>query len=77
MKTHNGDMPVSSSMVSTDKFTFKPIGGLSKRELFAMAAMQGILSDPNYSYVGADTIASYSVEAADALLAKLDKDGGE
>ena len=77
MKTHNGDMPVSSSMVSTDKFTFKPIGGLSKREQFAMAAMQGILSDPTCSNTGMERIASYSVEAADALLAKLDENGGE
>lgn len=50
---------------------------LSKREQFAMAAMQGILSDPNYSNTGINSIANYSIEAADVLLAKLNKDGDE
>lgn len=50
---------------------------LTKREQFAMAAMQGILSDPNYSNTGINSIANYSIEAADVLLAKLNKDGGE
>lgn len=42
-----------------------------------MAAMQGILADPNYSNAGMDIIAKYAIEAADALLAELDKAGGE
>lgn len=71
MTTRNRDMP---AMPLPSK---NLAHGLTKRDLFAMAAMQGILSDPNSSYVGADIIANYSVEAADALLAELDKDGGD
>lgn len=50
---------------------------LSRREQFAMAALQGLLADPNNSDTGMDRIAGYSVEAADALLSKLNKAGDE
>ena len=54
--------------------------GLTKREAFAMAAMQGLLSSTNYpaSINGVDACeyklcASASVLQADALLVELDK----
>lgn len=74
MTINNGDAPVAATMVSTDKFTFKPIGGLSKRELFAMAAMQGFCSDSNMNLEG---IPKAAVGMADALLAELEKADGE
>lgn len=45
--------------------------GLTKREMFAMAAMQGILT--RSANTDRSSIASYSVEYADALLAELER----
>ena len=42
--------------------------GLTKREMFAMAAMQGLLADSNVQTISAVNIA---VECADLLLRKL------
>lgn len=65
--------------MSADVFTQH---GLTKREAFAMAAMQGILACPADDLghdIGSDVevlpedIASYAVECADALLAELSK----
>ena len=48
--------------------------GLTKRELFAAMAMQGIASNPNAATIeGPDVVAGAAVEAADALLAELAK----
>ena len=46
--------------------------GLTKREMFAMAAMQGILSNPydRYTY---EQLAGHAVNYAYALLAELEK----
>lgn len=46
--------------------------GLTKRELFAAMAMQGILSDSEYNEP-VERLASSSVRAADALIAELAK----
>lgn len=50
--------------------------GLTKREAFAMAAMQGIAGNSHDSTVGADapTAARWAVEYADYLLAELAKE---
>ncbi len=53
---------------------FEPV--LTKREAFAMAAMQGLLSNPSiHSIAGFDTevVAIDAVMFADALLAELAK----
>lgn len=57
--------------------------GLTKREIFAMAAMQGIIGRPNLADDGeewlnshktlADAVAHQAVTLADALLAELEK----
>jgi len=44
--------------------------GLTKRELFAAMAMQGLLSNPEVRY---KNIAIDSVEIADALIEELNK----
>jgi hypothetical protein len=49
------------------------IGGLAKRELFAMAAMQGLLANPDLSGAQGATTSKWSVQEADALLAELAK----
>ena len=48
-------------------------GGLTKRELFAAMAMQGLLADP-YSTQEFSCMASMSVQVADALIAELSKE---
>lgn len=79
----NANSPVAPSMITTDKFNFKPKGGLTKREQFAAMAMQGLLSNSSItrsSIIFDDGeselqwIAKKSVEQADYLLAELDKD---
>ena len=46
--------------------------GLTKREIFAMAAMQGILSNANDRYTY-DQLAGHAVAQADAILEKLEQ----
>ena len=48
--------------------------GLTKREAFAMAAMQGFLANEQNGSEAAADIAQWSVVTADALLAELAKD---
>jgi hypothetical protein len=52
------------------------LGGLTKRELIAAMAMQGLLSDPEESGVYA-TSATVAVKYADALIARLNADPAE
>ena len=51
------------------KFQFP---GLTKREMFAMHAMQGILANSCKDYF-IDDLANYAVEQADALLKELEE----
>lgn len=61
----NADMP-ASGIPETDWNEF--YHGLTKREMFAMAAMQGLLADQNIQTINAVNLA---VECADLLLRKL------
>ena len=75
----NGDMPASPifneqgfpSLESGNKDS--PISGLTKRETFAMVAMQGLLSavDGEGTWTGLDC-SDQAVKEADALLAALE-----
>jgi len=48
--------------------------GLTKREIFAMAAMQGILAGRNPEYAtNPEFVSEWSLQQADALLAALEK----
>jgi hypothetical protein len=49
------------------------IKGLSKREYFAAMAMQGYLVNNAKTGIKDDEISRWSVEAADALIAELNK----
>lgn len=46
-------------------------GGLTKRELFAAMAMQGLMARPNWPF---DSIAGEAIFVADALIDELNKD---
>lgn len=46
--------------------------GMTKREAFAMAAMQGFLANSNSSFIDVVLYAKCSVEQANALLAALE-----
>ena len=48
-------------------------GGLTKRELIAAMAMQGLLATPG-EYEHAKTIAQWAVDQADALIERLNAD---
>lgn len=75
MKTNNGDLPASPTIYADmapngQREIYCVNEGLTKREMFAMAAMQGILSKGGSEAVYACTRA---VKLADELLAELEK----
>lgn len=53
------------------------VPGLTKRELFAAMAMQGLFADGATSRASNIEIAEAAVLAADALLAELERTNGE
>lgn len=74
MKQNNGDLPAMPSGVLQDGHNCGeyPLNtGLTKREMFAMAALQGILSCDNSEFTNVASISA--VAHADALLAELEK----
>lgn len=70
----NGDMPaMPTSPNDTDPaWAAARDGGLTKREVFAVAAMQGMLSNSCLSG-DAESLVASSVRFADALLDELEK----
>jgi hypothetical protein len=64
---NNADSPAAPAQNASRYYP-----GLTKREAFAMAAMQGILAHPDSSG-SAQEIAEWSVYQADALLAEIAK----
>lgn len=70
----NGDLPAMPTTVSKRVGEIEEIqstGGFTKREMFAMAAMHGILSCDNSEF--ANVAAISAVAHADALLAELEQ----
>lgn len=59
-----GDHPMETTII--EQF------GLTKREYFAGLAMQGLLSDNEWSNDPVDRVAGWAVKHADALLAALE-----
>jgi len=51
-----------------------PEPGLTKRELFAAMAMQGLGGNSALNQASAQNIACWAVECADALIAELNKE---
>lgn len=50
-----------------------PNGGITKREYFAAMAMQGLLAADHTMLVSYNILAEYATDAADALIAELNK----
>ena len=67
----NGDIPAMPiELNGFGQFAPEAYTGLTKREMFAMAAMQGILSSGK---MYPSNVAECAVEQADQLLKQLDK----
>jgi len=82
MSIKNGDLPAmpvieeskseqynGATFITATAISF----GLTKREMFAMAAMQGILSADTGNDVTYQKCAEWSVKQADELLAELER----
>jgi hypothetical protein len=78
---NNGDKPAApidfkySVAHGSLKKVHEMHSGLTKREAFAMAAMQGFLAGDGFEFLAKseETIAMWSVSMADALLAALEE----
>lgn len=73
MSIDNGDLPAMPiELTGFGQFAPEANVGLTKREMFAMAAMQGYCADGGLDYCY-KTIAESAVGVADALLAELER----
>lgn len=70
MTVKNGDMPAMPVFPDTETGHAAAFRGLTKREQFAMAAMQGFCTDGN---MNTDNIPVVAVRVADELLAELER----
>lgn len=71
----NADLPAAPSGVLQDGYNYGhyPLNvGLTKREMFAMAAMQGLCANNN-EYNSYQHLANSALCHADALLAELER----
>lgn len=81
MTIKNGDLPAMPVVIKepiarvgiTSHYGDVQYAGLTKREMFAMAAMQGILNNGVYTFADC---AVDAVQYADALLAELERTNG-
>jgi hypothetical protein len=80
MTISNGDMPANPSDLDVMEYEgtincsySKRITGLTKREAFAVAAMQGLLSSDTGCTTYHNEIVNRSVSLADALLKELER----
>ena len=71
-KTNSGGYWLKSDLDDGYAEQCKPAFGLTKREMFAVAAMQGIPSNSNDRYTY-EQLAGHAVTQADALLSELEK----
>lgn len=76
----NANMPAMPCGIEQDGYNpgqTPAVWGLTKREMFAMHAMQAILANGASEEIGytdwAENLAKHAITAADALLAELDK----
>lgn len=69
-------MPISEEETDRMEAGVKIFTGLTKREMMAMAAMQGLCAHSGDYYLFAE-LASDAVNYADALLAELERTKGE
>lgn len=69
----NGDLP---AMPVEHNGWGEPCNGLTKREMFAMLAMQGLIASDVCGNLHEPRCAELAVKAADALLAELERANG-
>lgn len=76
----NGNLPASPSNINIYEYegiincpVNSPLTGLTKREAFAMAALQGIIASDIDNIYTSEYVAVESVAKADALLKELSK----
>lgn len=72
--TNPKDPAFPTDGISSAQLGVAPSGGLTKREFFAAMAMQGFCAVTWTKDYDHDEVASWSVEAADALIAALNKE---
>ena len=73
---NNSDKPATASVFTLGRGNYAETTinkGLTKREAFAMAAMQGMLVKFKDQIVSTDDIALCSVQQADSLLKQLEE----
>lgn len=68
-----GNQPAYPWQCSEDGNRKEVYPGLTKREQFAMAAMQGMLCADDTGALSVDKIAEWAVQQADTLIATLNK----
>lgn len=66
----NGDSPAAPALISVAW-----CAGLTKREVAAIAVMQGFAADPNTTASSHEALATAAVQMADALLLELARRG--
>jgi hypothetical protein len=66
-----GDAPAYPVLQTLSGHVGMVSAGLTKRELFAAMAMQGLCANPGFADINSHAIASYATNQADALLAAL------
>ena len=70
----NGSLPAMPIELSGfGQFASEAYTGLTKREMFAMAAMQGLIASDTRGTLHEKRCAELAVKQADALLAELDR----
>lgn len=77
MSVNGGDGAFAAgamAMAEGDRYQEEWQCGLTKRELFAAMAMQGIMGSPEGGDTSTDVAAFYSVKCADALIAALNEE---
>ena len=76
MTTKNGDMPAMPIQLADGEVwseEYDTADGLTKREMMAMAAMQGLVASSDCGYSDCKYMAEDAVSIADALLAELER----
>ena len=76
MTIKNGDMPampVDRCDADAIDAGIHVFSGLTKREMMAMTAMQGLLAAPDLNTVEPSSVASTAIIYADAILAELER----
>lgn len=70
--TDNAKLEAFPVVIDAERGDYSP--GLTKREMLAAMAMQGVMFHADFANCGPEPVAAAAVELADALLAELAKE---